>query len=180
MRILDEGGDEALTIARIAQLSGAAVGSIYQYFPNKDAIVAMLYEQVLDEEAEQLLLLREKLVGMSLAQALREILANIIRLELRLFKLNQAFHLRYHNALHLGMWRGPYQSPAEFIEATWLPLLKIYETEITTPHPELAAYLLGHGLRSVIRSMLEDMPEQLESKAALDSLVAMSLGCLRT
>jgi hypothetical protein len=27
--------------------------------------------------------------------------------------------------------------------------------------------------------MLEDMPEQLESKAALDSLVAMSLGCLR-
>ena len=56
MRILDEGGDEALTIARIAQLSGAAVGSIYQYFPNKDAIVAMLYEQVLDEEAEQLLL----------------------------------------------------------------------------------------------------------------------------
>ena len=168
MRILDEGGDEALTIARIAQLSGAAVGSIYQYFPNKDAIVAMLYEQVLDEEAEQLLLLREKLVGMSLAQALREILANIIRVELRLFKLNQAFHLRYHNAL-----------PAEFIEATWLPLLKIYETEITTPHPELAAYLLGHGLRSVIRSMLEDMPEQLESKAALDSLVAMSLGCLR-
>ena len=179
LRILDEGGDEALTVARIAELSGAAVGSIYQYFPNKDAIVAMLYERVMDEESEQLLLMREKIVGMSLAQALREILANIIRVELRLFKLNQAFHLRYHNALHLGMWRGPYQSPAEFIEATWLPLLKIYENEITTPHPQLAAYLLGQGLRSVIRSMLEDMPEQLETTAALNSFVAMSMGCLR-
>ena len=179
LKILDEGGDAALTVARIAELSGAAVGSIYQYFPNKDAIVAMLYEQVLDEEAEQLLLMREKLIGMSLAQALREILANIIRVELRLFKLNQAFHMRYHQALHLGMWRGPYQSPAEFIEATWLPLLKIYEVEINTSHPQLAAYLVGQGLRSVIRSMLEDVPEQLETSAALDSLVAMAMGCLR-
>lgn len=179
LRILDEGGDEALTVARIAELSGAAVGSIYQYFPNKDAIVAMLYERVMDEESEQLLLMREKLVGLPLTLALRDILANIIRVELRLFKLNQAFHLRYHNALHLGMWRGPYQSPAEFIEATWLPLLKIYANEITTQHPEVAAYLVGQGLRNVIRAMLEDMPEQLETGAALDSLVAMAMGCLR-
>lgn len=179
LRILDEGGDEALTVARIAELSGAAVGSIYQYFPNKDAIVAMLYERVMDEESEQLLLMREKLVGLPLTLALRDILANIIRVELRLTKLNQAFHLRYHNALHLGMWRGPYQSPAEFIEATWLPLLKIYANEITTQHPEVAAYLVGQGLRNVIRAMLEDMPEQLETGAALDSLVAMAMGCLR-
>ena len=41
LRILDEGGEEALTVTRIAELSGAAVGSIYQYFPNKDAILAL-------------------------------------------------------------------------------------------------------------------------------------------
>ena len=179
LRILDEEGDEALTVARIAEVSGAAVGSIYQYFPNKDAIVAMLYERVLDQESEQLLLMREKLVGVPLASALREILANIIRVELRLFKLNQAFHLRYHTALHLGMWRGPYRTAGEFIEATWLPLLQIYAHEINTPHPALAAYLLGQGLRSMIRSVLEDIPEQLESPALLDSLVAMAVGCLQ-
>lgn len=179
LRILDEEGDEALTVARIAEVSGAAVGSIYQYFPNKDAIVAMLYERVLDQEAEQLLLVRERLVGMPLTTALREILANIIRVELRLFKLNQAFHLRHHAALHLGMWRGPHRTANEFIEATWLPLLQMYESEISTPHPALAAYLLGQGLRSVIRSVLEDIPAQLESPALLDSLVAMAVGCLR-
>lgn len=179
LRILDEEGDEALTVARIAEVSGAAVGSIYQYFPNKDAIVAMLYERVLDQESEQLLLVRERLVGMPLTTALREILANIIRVELRLFKLNQAFHLRHHAALHLGMWRGPYRTANEFIEATWLPLLQMYEPEISTPHPALAAYLLGQGLRSVIRSVLEDIPAQLESPALLDSLVAMAVGCLR-
>ena len=179
LRILDDEGDEALTVARIAEVSGAAVGSIYQYFPNKDAIVALLYERVLDEEAGQLLLVRERLVGVPLTTALREILANIIRVELRLFKLNQAFHLRHHSALHLGMWRGQYRTASEFIEATWLPLLQMYAHEITTPQPALAAYLLGQGLRSVIRSVLEDMSAQLESPALLDSLVAMAIGCLR-
>ena len=179
LRILDEAGEEALTVARIAEISGVAVGSIYQYFPNKDAIVALLYERVLDEESEELLRVRERLVGVPLKSALRDILANIIRVERRLFKLNKAFHLRYHSALHLGMWRGPYHTTGEFIEATWLPLLHLYEHEITTEHPALAAYLLGQGLRSVIRSVLEDVPAQLEHPALLDSLVAMAIGCLR-
>ncbi|WP_136474577.1 TetR/AcrR family transcriptional regulator [Pseudomonas sp. DG56-2] len=179
LRILDESGEESLTVARIAEISGVAVGSIYQYFPNKDAIVALLYERILDQESEELLKVRERLVGVPLKSALRDILANIIRVETRLFKLNKAFHLRYHSALHLGMWRGPYQTTGEFIEATWLPLLQMYEHEVTTEHPALAAYLLGQGLRSVIRSVLEDMPTQLESSALLDSIVAMAIGCLR-
>lgn len=179
LQILDEAGEAALTVARIAEISGVAVGSIYQYFPNKDAIVALLYERVLDEESEALLRLRERLVGVPLKSALRVILANIIRVETRLFNLNKAFHLRYHSALHLGMWRGSYHTAGEFIEATWLPLLHLYQDEIATEHPALAAYLLGQGLRSVIRSVLEDMPNQLESAALLDSLVAMALGCLR-
>lgn len=130
LKILDEEGEETLTIARISEVSGVAVGSIYQYFPNKDAIITLLYERVLDEESEQLLSMRERLVGLSLESALRKIFANIIRVETRLFKLNKAFHLRYHSALHLGMWRGSYHTTREFIDATWLPLLKMYEHEI--------------------------------------------------
>ncbi|MBU3599373.1 TetR/AcrR family transcriptional regulator [Polynucleobacter sp. 30F-ANTBAC] len=179
LRILDEGGEEALTVSRIAEVSGAAVGSIYQYFPNKEAIIGMLYERALDEEANRLLLMREKLVGLPLKSSLREIIANIIRVELRLSKLNQAFHLKYHAALHLGMWRSPYKTTKEFIDGTWLPLLEMHKNEITTPHPDLAAYLIGQGLRSVIRSILEDLPSQLETEALLDNLVAMAIGCLQ-
>lgn len=179
LQILDDAGEASLTVARIAEISGVAVGSIYQYFPNKDSIVALLYERILDEESEELLRVRERLVGVPLHAALRDILTNIIRVETRLSRLNKAFHLRYHCALHLGMWRGPYQTVGEFIEATWLPLLQMYEHEISTHHPALAAYLLGQGLRSVIRSVLEDMPGYLEQPALLDSLVGMALGCLR-
>lgn len=179
LRILEESGEGALTVARIAEVSGVAVGSIYQYFPNKDAMVALLYERALDQESAQLLQMRERLTGLTLEPALREILANILRVEVRLFRFNQAFHLRYHAAFHLGMWRGPYKSAAEFIDATWLPFLQMYAHEVNTPDPALAAYLLGKGLRGMIRSVLEDVPAQLESPAFLDSLVGMALGCLQ-
>lgn len=179
LKILDESGEASLTVAHIAEISGVAVGSIYQYFPNKDAIIALLYERILDEESAEVLEMRKKLVGISLKSALRDIFANIIRVETRLSKLNKAFHLRYHSALHLGMWRGEYRSTGEFIEATWLPLLHIYAHEVTTEHPALAAYLLGQGLRSMIRSVQDDIPEQLQSPALLDSLVAMAMACLR-
>lgn len=178
LKILDEEGEETLTIARISEVSGVAVGSIYQYFPNKDAIITLLYARVLDEESEQLLSMRERLVGLSLESALRKIFANIIRVETRLFKLNKAFHLRYHSALHLGMWRGSYHTTREFIDATWLPLLKMYEHEIGAQDLPLAAYLLGQGMRGVILSVLEDVPQQLENPALVDSLVAMAVGCL--
>lgn len=179
LKILDESGEASLTVAHIAEISGVAVGSIYQYFPNKDAIIALLYERILDEESAEVLEMRKKLVGIPLKSALRDIFANIIRVETRLSKLNKAFHLRYHSALHLGMWRGEYRSTGEFIEATWLPLLHIYAHEVTTEHPALAAYLLGQGLRSMIRSVQDDIPEQLQSPALLDSLVAMAMACLR-
>ena len=39
--------------------------------------------------------------------------------------------------------------------------------------------MLGQGLRGVMRSVLQDIPQQFESPAFLDSLVAMALGCLR-
>lgn len=41
-------GIEALTIPRIAEDSGVTVGSIYQYFPNKESILYELYQRWLN------------------------------------------------------------------------------------------------------------------------------------
>lgn len=59
LKILDESGEASLTVAHIAEISGVAVGSIYQYFPNKDAIIALLYERILDEESAEVLEMRK-------------------------------------------------------------------------------------------------------------------------
>lgn len=39
-RILESGGYAALTTNRVAEVAGVSIGSVYEYFPNKQAIVA--------------------------------------------------------------------------------------------------------------------------------------------
>lgn len=45
--LLLEAGIGAVTTARVAERAGIPVGSVYQYFPNKKAILAALYEDYL-------------------------------------------------------------------------------------------------------------------------------------
>lgn len=45
IRVLLEDGYEAMTTAGIAERAGVSVGSLYQYFPNKEALVASIVER---------------------------------------------------------------------------------------------------------------------------------------
>ncbi|NMO19389.1 TetR/AcrR family transcriptional regulator [Pyxidicoccus fallax] len=48
-QVLVEHGYEKTTTARVAERAGVSVGSLYQYFPSKEALVAALIEQHADE-----------------------------------------------------------------------------------------------------------------------------------
>ncbi len=57
-RVLRNEGYEAANTNRIAEVAGVSVGSLYQYFPGKEALVYALLER---QERRQLQLLREHL-----------------------------------------------------------------------------------------------------------------------
>ncbi|NDC64692.1 MAG: TetR/AcrR family transcriptional regulator, partial [Planctomycetia bacterium] len=44
-RILAADGLAGLTTNRVAEVAGISIGSLYQYFPNKDAIVVAIIER---------------------------------------------------------------------------------------------------------------------------------------
>lgn len=48
-RIFDEDGYRQTTTNRVAEAAGVSVGSLYQYFPNKDALLVALAERHVDE-----------------------------------------------------------------------------------------------------------------------------------
>ena len=54
-RILGKEGPEGLNTNLVAQVAGVSVGSLYQYFRNKDSIVQELLERVLDSGVERVL-----------------------------------------------------------------------------------------------------------------------------
>jgi AcrR family transcriptional regulator len=49
MELIGEKGIDAVTMKEIASLSGGPIASVYQYFPNKSAILAMLHERYVEE-----------------------------------------------------------------------------------------------------------------------------------
>src|SRR3546814_20839369 len=48
-QVLSEDGYGRATTARVAERAGVSVGSLYQYFPNKEALVGTLVERHADE-----------------------------------------------------------------------------------------------------------------------------------
>ncbi len=52
-QILSAEGYTAVTTNRIAEVAGVSIGSLYEYFPNKQAIVATLLSRVMTEIAEE-------------------------------------------------------------------------------------------------------------------------------
>ena len=48
-QVLIEEGYEGATTARIAERAGVSIGSLYQYFPNKEALIASLIERHCEE-----------------------------------------------------------------------------------------------------------------------------------
>lgn len=60
VQVLRAGGLERFTVARVARRAGVAVGSIYQYFPRKDALIAEVrrrqadaFDRTIREHVEQ-------------------------------------------------------------------------------------------------------------------------------
>jgi AcrR family transcriptional regulator len=49
MELIGQKGIDAVTMKEIAALSGGPIASVYQYFPNKSAIIAMLHDRYVEE-----------------------------------------------------------------------------------------------------------------------------------
>lgn len=66
--VLTEVGYEAATMTEIASRAGASIGTVYQYFPNKEALVLALRNQYVAERVHRLEQLEEATATMTVAQ----------------------------------------------------------------------------------------------------------------
>lgn len=70
-RIIEENGLAALSTNRVAELAGVSVGSLYQYFPNKEALVEEVRARFGARFQASMLELLGRLPGLGLREAIR-------------------------------------------------------------------------------------------------------------
>ena len=77
--MLVEVGYHNLSTNKIADRADVSVGSIYQYFPNKEAIVLAVIEQFAERQYEILATGLEGIEGMELEQSVRKIVGKLLQ-----------------------------------------------------------------------------------------------------
>jgi AcrR family transcriptional regulator len=77
-QVFEARGYAAGTTNRIAERAGVSIGSVYEYFPNKDAIVVALAERELERERQEILKVLEGSEHTGLAGALRQFVETIV------------------------------------------------------------------------------------------------------
>lgn len=83
-RVFEERGFEAGTTNHVAQRAGVSIGSLYEYFPNKDSLVVALVERELENERARLLaLLAPAANAAELEAALRAFVETVVELHAR-------------------------------------------------------------------------------------------------
>jgi len=90
-RILVRDGFERATTNRIADEAGVSVGSLYQYFPNKEALVAVLMERHVREMYAVLEREIARLSSLPLRRAVRELVDLMVQAHAVEPKLHRVF-----------------------------------------------------------------------------------------
>ncbi len=168
--VVEDGGVAAGTTDRIAERAGVSVGTLYQYFPSKEAILTALLEAELAQTTRRL----QAWVGSALANRpwLRDALADLAgevlaqrasRPRLRSLLLEEAVH---SDALRERVLAA--EAEAGRTLAGWLAAVP----GVRRAEPERGAYFLIHTIQALAHRYEAHRDEdRLERAAFVDELV---------
>jgi len=168
LRILESEGPATLTTNRVAEVAGVSIGSLYRYYPNKEAIIADIYEARTQSELEVFRDVERwcrALEEMSLPQAIRWIVKTAVARECRLLELDRDFYRDFNREFVLGYRVG--QPLVEGIRR----ILEGKRDELRVENLDHASFLMARGLGGILRVAIEERPECLNDPEFLDELV---------
>lgn len=168
IRILRQDGWAACTTTRIAALAGVSVGSLYQYFPNRDAILARLAEDEARRESQALQQRYAAARHLPFAESLAQTAACIVESERRMFAFGGEFYRRYAQHFHVAQRAGSRQAgevlDTDTLIRDTLRAFSRHAAAIGEPDLALAAWLLTRGITSLLGTLVAERPDLLDSR----------------
>jgi AcrR family transcriptional regulator len=170
-QLLADEGASSLTTNRIADRAGVSIGSLYRYFPNKQAILAAIYDADTGREVAGIRASDDwEIERLSLADALARIVDFQLERHRRLLALGPEFYREHHGEFSLGPRVG-----AGELERRMVGLLARHAGRIRVRDPAQAVFMLARGTSAVVRRALEERPEALADPAFRRELLDLLL-----
>ena len=148
-------GKERLTTTRGAERAGVSIGTLYQYFPNKNALLQAVLKRHFDEVAEAVEKVSQEQRGSSLARMAEALVTAFLCAKMRNPRISVAL---YSISSDVDGLRLASQLSARLHSAMTAMLQSAPETSLA--HPDLVATLIQGAMAGVSRRLLEsDHPE---------------------
>lgn len=154
-RVLAERGLEATTTTDVAEIAGVSVGTLYQYFPNKQALVAAVIEARLDRDLAAI----DEALARARPLPLREGLLVLAGAQMQLYASEPALYREMVAALAEVERARRVELIIEHTIRNLAELLTQRRDEHDHPEPELAAWFMVHNGVQLMRTAVRERPE---------------------
>lgn len=172
-RLVDQAGLEGATTARIAHVAGVSIGSLYQYFPKKEALLGALTERAMRHDLLRVREAVDRTRDLPIEEGVREVLSAAFAFALerpRLF----AWMLRYLPTL--GLLPAVERWERELIAET-VRFLEHHRDEVGPVDLEVQAIAGVGAIRGALILLARERPSALEDERhVLDLASDMVIG----
>jgi AcrR family transcriptional regulator len=170
-RILERYGYDNVSTNRIAELAGVSVGSLYQYFPGKDALVAA----VLQYQGEKIMRMFEEEVRATAHLSVAERIEHLVRLSVDFYLSNSKVNRELFAVgsdpqvvkIILTLRRRAVGLVAELIQA-----------EQPRPNAQHVAFVIVNSIMGVVLTSIMDEETPLSREQIVEQLTALTKGYL--
>lgn len=172
VQILDRDGLEAATMAHIAEVAGVSVGSIYQYFSHRDAILNALQDR---EFARALTLVQELLADGNLTQTPEQTVTAVVRGLAQLYRACPGLHrVLTIEGLRVAQADRVHAFDLRVIEVV-RHFLQASSAPMRPKNLDAAAFVVVQAVRATMLACLLERPPGLDERALIQEVVDLVL-----
>ncbi len=148
-RLLIKEGYDRLSTNRVAAAAGVSVGSLYQYFPGKEALIAALADR---HRERMMALFFERMAGLIDAppeRAAREIVRALLEADANERELHRALT---EQAPRIGKLKELMASVDACAATAVRAYIERHRCELRVENPALAAWLIAHSVEAAVHA----------------------------
>jgi AcrR family transcriptional regulator len=168
-RVLVKDGYDGLTTNTVATTAGVSIGSLYQYFPNKEALVAALIEHHLDLKSAMTVAELQRTASLPAAQAVRAMIVLTIESYREQPDLKRVLIEQVPRVGRMAKIAALHAGTLQMITA----ILAAREKELSISDPNTAAFILMSAIEAICQRASLFEPARLRDPALIDEATAM-------
>ena len=171
-QVLERDGYADLTTTAVAERAGVSIGTLYQYFPDKDAVIAGLVEDWLAGEVQDMKRVFEGAESLDLEDAADRLVEAFVAVFADRTGRSAA-------VLHGALWVRWRPAIDDLLADTVSGVAGLLRRSQRTDDADLTAYVATHAVVGVVVRALVERPGDLESGAVSREAKRLVRGYLR-